>query len=242
MQLRRVCIGSLAAISLAAIALAGTKRISGTVVGADGKELANAEVSASWSLVKGAFEAKDKLKTDRTGRFSGEVEVPDGKVLLMAMDKDRKSGALLVATPEQLAKPLKLQVRPLIAVSGSLDLSEFGSDAPGEAEVVVSIDGVQFFADKVKGGKLSYRLPAALYDMEVSVANGEALDEPFELAADTQKHDLGKLKLRPSRDFAKAQAGKAPKITVSDVINTSKSIKLEDYKGKWVFLEFWAHW
>lgn len=240
----RGALGIAAAMLLAACASAGTKRISGTVADSSGEMANGADVGTVWTITKDSFEAKGKLRTDRTGRFSGEVDVNTGATMVLAMDKQRKNAALVLLDEAQIGKPIKLQMQPLGTVSADLDLSAF--DARSSQAIKVTIvtepEALPILVDDKASPMLSYKLPRGSYAISIEAPNAEKIEEKFELSADATKAELGKFKVRPTREFAKAKAEALPAITISDARGVGTDFKLESLKGKWVMIEFWGFW
>ncbi|MHC5544623.1 TlpA disulfide reductase family protein, partial [Singulisphaera rosea] len=61
------------------------------------------------------------------------------------------------------------------------------------------------------------------------------------LKADTPDVDLGTIDLTPT-PMATQFGKEAPNIKVTDARGVGPKVKLADYRGKWVVLEFWASW
>lgn len=238
----RGALGVAAAVLLAATTMAETKRVSGSVVGPDGKDAANVDVASTWTITKDKLEPKQKIRTDRTGRFSGEIEVGKEDAIVMAVDKDRKNGAIAVVKAADLGKPVKLKLEPLAKLSGGADFSGF-EKAPADFEFKLSPKGAKssLIAEKVKGSAFAYRLPIGEYSIELKAADAEDYTDEIEVVAD-KGADLGQIKVKPDPNYVKAQFGKTPKITITDARGVPKDFKLESLKGKWVLIEFWGFW
>lgn len=240
----RGALGIAAVLAFAACATAETKRISGTVVDAAGKEASGVEVGTVWTITKNSFEPKGKIRTDRTGRFSGEVDIADGGTMVLAMDKQRKYAALTILDAAQIGKPMKLKLEPLATVKADLDLSAFDghSKRPIKATIVTEPDGLPFMVDDTASAMISYKLPLGSYAITIETQDGQSIEEKFVLSATETKADLGKFKVKPTREFAKAKADALPAITITDARGVAKDFTLEQWKGKWVFVEFWGFW
>lgn len=239
----RGALGVAATVLLAATTMAETKRVSGSVVGADGKDAANVDVASTWTITKDKLEPKQKIRTDRTGRFSGEVEVGKEDAIVMAVDKDRKNGAIAVVKAADLGKPIKLKLEPLAKLSGGADFSAF-EKAPADFEFKLAPKGSKssLISEKVKGTAFAYRLPIGEYTIELKAKDAEDYSDEIELVADKAGLDVGPIKIKPDQAYVKAQFGKPAKITVTDARGVPKDFKLESLKGKWVLIEFWGFW
>lgn len=61
------------------------------------------------------------------------------------------------------------------------------------------------------------------------------------LNAELAKEDLGCINLEATT-FAKLQGKKAPDWNVTEARGLEKGVKVSDFKGKWLLLEFWGYW
>lgn len=222
---------------------AGDKTISGSVMDAKGQPAAGVEIAVGWNCDAKAkrLEPAQKIKTDRTGRFSGSVPCEEGPVAIMALDKDRGSGAIKVVPIGDLTKSIKLQMSPLVNIAGELAIGEF-STAPKSYSIELqaqpeTVGIIKFDTDSTK---LKLSLPVGSYRMLVTAKDAEDAETEFELSADEPQFDIGKLALEPK---AGKTAGKGtPFFKITDAIGVSKDMKLSDYKGKWVLIDFWGYW
>ena len=45
-----------------------------------------------------------------------------------------------------------------------------------------------------------------------------------------------------ARDYSQFYGKAPPELAITDALGVSKDVKLEDFRGKWVLLDFWAVW
>jgi hypothetical protein len=67
------------------------------------------------------------------------------------------------------------------------------------------------------------------------------MKQTMTLAADRPEYDLGILDLKAS-PIAKLKGKMAPGWDITAARGVKPNVKLSDYKGKWVYLEFWGFW
>jgi thiol-disulfide isomerase/thioredoxin len=106
-------------------------------------------------------------------------------------------------------------------------------------------------------GQISFLLPPGNYDLSVGSLSPNA-DLPkqkgqhgilLEIPRGKVTLDLGVLNVeRPrdkdgiARDYSQFYGKEPPELTATDVRGVPKGIKLADFRGKWVLLDFWAVW
>lgn len=210
--------------------------ISGVIVDEQGNPLPEAEI-ARWWRWEGQYTAQDGLKADSEGKFKGELQLYRLPALLTAFDKDRKLGATLLLTQQNLRDSLRVVLKPLGTV---VYQAEFEGGRQPESMSISFGDpkyGVVLWSPEV--GPVS--LPEGQYQVSFfSIAEFEPLAKSFEVKAG-ERTDLGilRLKLAP---IAKNIGKPAMPITFAEARGVPRKFKLSDLKGKWVMLEFWGFW
>jgi hypothetical protein len=84
-------------------------------------------------------------------------------------------------------------------------------------------------------------LPAGKYLFHSSTLDGLVAERTVTLTADRPEHDLGTIDMKASK-IARLKGKLAPEWVVTDARGVKADVKLADYKGKWVYLEFWGYW
>lgn len=219
------------------------KTITGTVMDAKGQPAPGVEIAVGWNCDAKSkrLEPAQKIKTDGTGGFSGSVPCDQGLVAILALDKDRSAGAIKVFPIADFSKSLKLELGPLVNISGDLVADNFATNPSSfEIEIQAQPESVGIIKFDTDATKLKMALPVGSYRMLVSAKDAERAETEFELSNDEPQYDIGKIKISPKAGKA---AGKgAPFFKVTDAIGVSKDMKLSDYKGKWVLIDFWGYW
>jgi hypothetical protein len=90
-------------------------------------------------------------------------------------------------------------------------------------------------------GTFSLQLPPGDYQLSYRAPDCIAAKGSASVTAGATELDLGTTDLEPT--MLSQLSGKAPpEWSVSDARGVSRSVKLADYRGKWVLLEFWGFW
>lgn len=226
----------------AALVFAEPQRVSGVVKMKSGKPVAGAEVSAMWDWNAEGGVPREPLKTDAAGAFAGELDLGNGPAVLLAYDADRKYGGVLVLDPRDADEPLGITIAAVSKVRGmyacpNVELSHvttFVSCATPHGKIRCATHTSDI---------PEFEIPLPVGEFELSVHTNETREfrRPVTTKLDKRVIPLGKIMLEPT---ALAQhAGKPPPpIYVSEARGVPAQVKLSDFKGKWVLLEFWGFW
>jgi len=230
-------------VAFAAGARADEVTVKGRVVDEDGKAVAGAEVATFWSADDNRpMSAYQGVKTEADGRFALVVEFYGPDQVVMAVKGDR--GGLAVVARGTAGKPVEIKTGPLVEVTGHFTCTEQGS-APGWTNVYLHVKpgDVRFAQCMSKESKFRLKVPPGSYGFW---GYGSSIDytsdrRDITVKAGTPAVDIGPidLKLKP---LAKLYGKEPPPLKVTDARGVDKNVKLSDYKGKWVVLEFWGFW
>jgi thiol-disulfide isomerase/thioredoxin len=93
-------------------------------------------------------------------------------------------------------------------------------------------------------GKLADRISQLLKAANQPYVRGLLIDVPAQAEL-----DLGVLNVALprdkdgiARDYSQFYGKEPPELTITDAVGASKEVKLADYRGKWVLIDFWAVW
>jgi thiol-disulfide isomerase/thioredoxin len=249
---------------VAGVADAGPVKVSGRVVGADGKPAGGVEVSRIWDQTGGRLKAYELTTTDTEGRFTIPLEFSYGKPLaLMAADKPGELGGIVLVEPARAAEALEIKLAPFARVRGEF-ISEDQAHPVREIGIYVLFDDkspqfTQFFnfnfedikdSKRPEGpAKFELRLPPGAYNVQCYIPmmpashNGAARRVTIKPEEAGRVRDLGKIELKLN-PLVKLQGKEPPQLHIKDArgVANGKDVKLADFKGKWVLLEFWATW
>ncbi|MCA8913043.1 MAG: hypothetical protein KDB82_15185 [Planctomycetes bacterium] len=226
--------------------------VKGIVVDADGEPVAGVAVSDYWSYGDGKWTASGDVKSDKEGRFTLTVRTfpaqPSRGYRIQAGDDTR--GAVAVVTAKEMASELKLTVQPLVTVTGKLQAAEgFPANDGVYFNVYWKSPMLWMASTHTKEDSFTLTLPVGEYSYMFRA--GEAYKYSrgtFEIPAGKESLALDPiaLTLNPLATFYGKQA---PDINISYVRNLPEDleakgaqVKLADFKGRWVLIEFWGFW
>ena len=223
-------------ICLAAPAKADTVTLEGTVVAADGRPAKDIDVAATW--LEG--DPVQGVKTDEDGSFSLEARSYGRALSVFAMDAKRKHGALLVIQPDAVGEPLEVKLEPLVNVHGTFVCKELGT-RPTWTNVYLNLreGGLRLARCMSEKAEFSFHVPAGAYDLVMYGTDVRQIRKPLDVSGDEKADiDLGEVDLPPT-PIALLYDKELPDWTVTAAHGVDDDVELEDYRGKWVLLEFW---
>jgi hypothetical protein len=152
-----------------------------------------------------------RVVTDDVGRFS--IAAPDRKNALLAYDRERQRGALIVFDPKQPEKPVEVRLQPLVRIFGAARLS--GTEAPLKwYSTYLNTpydDGAPLLSRRMAicgsfKGRFAFLVPPGTYQIRASSddpTSETVEDQTITITADQKELDLGTLVLRPYVGLAK---------------------------------------
>jgi hypothetical protein len=215
-------------------------KVTGRVIDAAGKPVAGAEIATFWSTVKEKLNPLRGVTTDAEGRFTLPVVFYGRGEALFALDKDRKIGGLIVVEPKAVAKPLEIKLAPLVHLHGKFACKELNK--PLKWTNVYLLSGPARFAMcSSEEASFSFLLPPGTYKVWAYGTDIQDLKKDITLKADERDVDLKTIDM-PATIIARHKGKAPPAWHVTDARGVKKDVKLSDFKGKWVLLEFWGFW
>jgi hypothetical protein len=218
------------------------KVLQGRVLDAGGKPVAGVDVAPYWQAADEALTPFRGVKTDAAGRFTFAFDPRFVGSALLAYDQDRTHGGLLVVDLKKLPAAPEIKLRPVVRVHGSFVCKELDRK-PTWTNVYMN---AQPGRHRVRGcsstqAAFSFRVPPGAYQFWGYGTDIQDHRNDLTLAADKPDVDLGALDV-PATPIAR-HVGKAPPAwTVTDARGVAKDVKVSDFKGKWVLVEFWGFW
>lgn len=228
----------LACILLAAFgantATANTITITGSVKDMDDNPVAGVEVATTWLEGKAA----GGVLTQEDGTFELEAQYWGRPLAIMMMDKDRKRGA--VALVRKTSDPVNVFLSTLVHVHGTFTCEDLGAN-PSWTNAYVNLLPTRTRAARHSSEKaeFSFHLPTGRFQLYMYGTDVKNVTRTIDVdsSAGTDM-DLGALDLKAT-PIAKLYDKELPPWNVTDARGVEKDVKLGDYKGKWVLLEFW---
>lgn len=221
---------------LAPPASADEVTLKGTVVDMDDKPLQEADVATIWLEGNPA----GGVRTDKDGNFELKANHYGRGLAVMVMSKDRKLGAVAVVSPSRMDQPVNLFASKLVEVRGKLTCKDLGAPPPWSNVYVNLMPGNTRVARCMsEEAEFSFRLPAGMFKLHMYGTDVRGYDKSVDIEdGDQGKIDLGDIDLKAT-PIAKLYDKKLPPWNVTDARGAEKDVKLSDYKGKWVLIEFW---
>jgi hypothetical protein len=228
-------------------AQAQATKVTGRVVGADGKAVAGVDVGFYWGADEDGkgMQAYGGSKTDAEGRFTLEANLYGRDSAIFAADAPRESGGFAEISAKEPGKVVEITLKPLVEVRGYFTCEEEGKP-PGWTNVYLSLmPGMhRVFQCSSRAAKFALKVPPGEYDFNGygSFTDYDGVSKKITVAAG-KPLDLGAvdLKLTP---IARHYGKEPPKWHVTDArgVSHGKDVALADFKGKWVVIEFWGFW
>jgi hypothetical protein len=213
-------------------------QVIGRVVDAAGKPVAGGEVSNLWNAAGDRMTPYKGATTDAEGRFA--LKAYPGRDVLLALDKERKSGGLVLLEEKLAGKPVEIKLGPLVYVHGKFFCKELNK-RPTWTNVYVMAGPARPLWCISDEAKFSFRLPPGSYKFWGYGTDVQDVKKDLTLTADKLDVDLGTVDL-PATIIARHVGKAPPPLHVSDARGLKKGVQLADLKGKWVLIEFWGFW
>lgn len=263
----------------------------GQVVDQEGRPVADVDISAYWTangitleelrmlrkeeaddakfaVNEGQMEPWGRpVKTDAHGRFSTTMSYRDYK--LLAIDKQRKRGAMIVLTGPRTPSSVKVKLVPLVRLHGRVRIASTGQ-AVKDVTVGVRMPHNEQFplgADRFAmcsslKSRFEFWLPPGDYQLEafghitpphelsrfqsitLRLGQREAESEVLELTPEPSREDwIKEAKATGQWTDIRNRYGKpAPAWHFADARGIAKNVTVSDFEGKWVLLYFWGPW
>ncbi|MHC4550304.1 MAG: carboxypeptidase regulatory-like domain-containing protein [Planctomycetota bacterium] len=209
--------------------------IVGKVVDEAGQPVAAATVATFW--VEGnPFRG---TTTDADGKFTLRADFRGQPIVILVKDKERKHGALSRFSQASFGKERTLTLEKLVTVKGKFGCKELKQTPPWTNIYLNYLPGrirlARFMSDHAK---FEFKLPPGDYQFHCygTDVKTKTFEQFIEEDTDFKTIDL------PATEIAKLYGKKAPDLKVTDARGVKKNVKLRDFKGKYVLIEFWGYW
>jgi thiol-disulfide isomerase/thioredoxin len=200
--------------------------------------------------------ASGAAKTNHEGRFVLRVPFYGRHSAILAYDRERRRGGAIVLDKELLNQPAQFTLHPLVRVHGSfistgmdgrpyhsivlMNLAVGGIPTPRLLQRVLPAP-VRVAQWSSPNATFDLSLPPGTYEFWSYGAYTEDARRWLTLKSEQPDVDLGKVD-RAAQPIGKRLGKSAPEFRVTDAIGVEKSIKLSDFRGKYVLVVFWASW
>ncbi len=217
------------------------QKITGKVLDAEGKPVVGAEVATFWVADSGKMQPLNGVQTDKEGKFTLADPSFGFAQALLALDKDRKTGGLVVLEPKADAKEVEIKLGPLVKLHGDFFSKELNKKPAFTNVMIWTGPNVRVAQCSSQKAEFAFLLPPGTYKFTGYGSDVQNVNKELTLSADTPDLDLKRLDMEAT--IIARHVGKAPPAwKVTDARGAKPDVKLSDYKGKWVLIEFWGFW
>jgi hypothetical protein len=225
-----------ALLAASPVARAENVTLEGTVSDMDGEPVKDVDVATMW--IEG--EPANGAKTGKDGTFELEARHYGRPIAVLVMDAKRERGAVAVVEPDALEEPVNLTITPLVHVHGTFTSEELGV-APPWTNVYLNLTPgrlrvARFMSEKAE---FSFRVPVGSFQLYMYGTDVQRVTRALDIESSEEAElDLGAIDLKAT-PLAKLYGKEMPEWTVTDARGAEKDVKLADYRGRWVLIEFW---
>jgi thiol-disulfide isomerase/thioredoxin len=217
--------------------------VTGRVIDQHGKPIVGARVAEGWFVEQSAsLQPNRAVRTDSDGAFWLKLSLYGNDTTVMAIDPTGRFGGVAVIPAKGPSGPIRIEAAPLVEIRGRFTCEDSGQELDETAVTMFHEPGsIPVASGYWRGPTFSFSLPPGQYRLRRgdSVRHFGA-EREFRLEprrpADLPAIDL---KLTPiARLFGKEPAP----WHITDARDVSKEVRLSDFRGKWVVLDFWGFW
>lgn len=227
------------------------------------------EISNVWKR-EGVLAARPQFLAKRTSKGTFSLEVQDRpRAPVFVVNAEHNLGGIAMVDRSLSHRTVRVELTPMARMTAEIFCPEAGR-APGlvKAKIfVVGSDNIHLTMCGTYQGNVSFLLPPGEYEIYAEgvepVARMQVPNRPSNIPAHgeysrgkrfTIPHgiadfDLGVLELLLPKDsegnavdITQFYGKRPPNLDIIDVRGAPKDLKLEDFRGKWVLVEFWALW
>ncbi len=214
------------------------------VVDAQMKPEQGVDVSLFWEAKDGVMTPSNPkdVKTNAEGKAVVVIDNWNEKRPVMVLSADRTQGGIVGVSKADAGKEVVVTLGAVMRMNGKMDSKELGY-APKWANVTVTRDGYRayFTQHTTMDAKFEFLLPVGKYKLNVYGEDVTDFKKTVNLEADRSVLELGVINMGAT-PIAKLKGKSLPDLQITDARGVKPDIKLTDYKGKWVYLEFWGFW
>lgn len=234
-------LASITLLLFATIAGAQETTIRGSVVTADGKPAAGIEVAPFWLGKDGGMKAYNGATTGADGKYAVKVQDWMTEAPLLAIDSERKSGGVITVKPKESTDAPAIKLGPLVKVTGKFECKDVGRKPIWTNVYINTTKSARLLQCDSRDADFAFLLPPGKYLFNGYGQDVRGVRRDLEVPEEKPEFDLGVIDL-PATEIAKHIGKAPPKWFVKDARGLKKEVTIDDFKGKWVLVDFWGHW
>ncbi len=251
------------------VVLAEDMILSGTIVDPQDMPVSNADIGVYWDFLSDRLTPMNWAFSDEDGTFELSTQSFRNEGVVCAFSDDRKLGCARWLKISELQNPATLKLSRVVNVCINVKCSELNTRVHRgliEFELInpdtppwpddLSLDSIQtwiktlpegtvaassFAVPSIHSDKIRVPLPPGRYLIRVNSMHMEDHYVPL-IIDETQPDDIDvnvDMSLSP---LARLLAKPAPPWNISDSRGIEKDARPEDFRGKWLLVEFWGYW
>src|SRR5262245_39435061 len=151
------------ALAMSGAARAENLTIAGKTVDAGGKAVAGVDVADFWLAREAGMTAYQGITSNDKGEFSIKINYYNKPAALLAMDKERKHGAIITVDRKSARKEVVLKLEPLVQVSGKFYCKELNFRPTWTNVYMMTADGARLLQNDSREAAFSFALPPGKY-------------------------------------------------------------------------------
>lgn len=214
------------------------------VIDEDKKPVAKADVSLYWEIRNGKMTPSNprNIATGANGKATLIVDDWHEKRPVLVFSQDRTLGGFVNVSREDEKKELTVTLGPVVRMKAKFSCKELNT-APKWINTMISRDGIRapFTQHQNETAELDLLLPPGTYKLHSYGTDVQAVNQKVTIDLNRSEYDLGTVDMKANA-VAKLRGKPCPDWTILAARGMKPDAKLSDFKGKWVYLEFWGFW
>jgi hypothetical protein len=221
---------------------ANTFTVTVEAINGDRKPVAKADVALFWNAANGAMKsaAEGTAVTGLDGKAVLRVDDWNERRPVLVLSADRTLGAIIGVSKADDGKEVIAPLGKTVRVRGKIECKELNQKPPW-VNTMVTVEGFRapFVQNMSTSATFEFMLPAGKYTLRTNGTDVETVKQT--VTVDHSECDLGTTDMKAT-PMAKLRGKTLPDWVIADARGVKSGVKLSDYRGKWVYIEFWGFW
>jgi hypothetical protein len=182
--------------------------IAGKAVDAGGKAVGGVDVADFWMARADGMKAYQGVTSNDKGEFAIKINYYNRPTAIMAMDKERKHGAIIAVDKKSAGIEVVVKLEPLVRVSGKFFCRELNFKPTWTNVYMTTAEGARLLQNDSREAAFSFALPPGKYKFWAYGTDIKDARQELTLTADEPVLDMKTVEM-PATEIAKHK-GKAP--------------------------------